>query len=115
MKITMGASPLDKEQAERRHWTVSVLRAFGIIQIIGVTALSYVYFKPTLHALLAQYYGMSYDSSLLLATILSIISGLFVGFMSSAMIFAVAMLFQDIHTIKNYLQSIHIVGQYHDD
>ena len=115
MKIVMAASPRSPENAEKRHWTVSVIRAFGIVQVIGAVALSYFYLHPYIQALLVTSADMSYDGSLLLSTLLSIIIGLFVGFIGSAMTFALAVFLEDVHTIKGYLRDIHVTGQYYDE
>ena len=115
MKIMMAASPRTPENAEKRHWTVSVIRAFGIIQVIGTIALSYFYLHPSIQMLLATSFNMSYDGSLLLSTVLSIIVGVLAGFIGSAMTFALATFLEDVHTIKGYLRDIHITGQYYDE
>lgn len=115
MKIKMGVSPLSPEQAEKRYWAVSVIRAFGIIQIIGMAILGFIYLRPTLRMTFMGGFGMSYDGALITATILAVVLGLCIGFFSSAMLFAVATFFEDTHTIRGYLRDMHITGQYYDD
>ena len=115
MKIRMCASPRSPEQSEKRYWAVSVIRGFGILQVLGSAAASFFFLRPLLQMTFVSGNGMSYDASLLLATVLSILLGLFSGFILSAMTFAVAAAFDDLHTIRNYLRDITITGQYYDE
>ena len=115
MKIVMAASPMSPENSERRYWAVSVIRAFGVLQVIGTAVLSYFYLHPSSQLVLVTSANMTYDGSLLLSTVLSIIVGLLAGFIGSAVTFAVAMFLEDVHTIKGYLRDIHVTGQYYDE
>lgn len=115
MKIKMGVSPMSPEQAEKRYWAVSVLRIFGILQVIGAAVLGYVFLRPAMMPTFLSGFGMSYDGAVIFTTIISVALGLFMGFISSAMIFAVAMFFEDTHTIRGYLRDMHITGQYYDE
>lgn len=111
----MGIEPFDREKAEKRYWAVTVIRAFGILQILGVTALSYFYLRPVLQVTLEQAFRMSHDNTVLLASVLALAMGVFTGIVTSAMIYAVATFFDDVHAIKNYMRDMHVTGQYYDD
>lgn len=115
MKIIMGASPMRPEQAEKRYWAVTIIRAYGILQILGVSVISYIFLRPSLRMTLMGVFNMSYDASLVFAVILSIVLGLFCGFVASAIIFALATALDDLHTIRAYLRDIRITGQYYDE
>lgn len=115
MKIVMGASPLLPERAEKRHWTVTVIRAFGFLQIIGTTLACYAYLRQGIQRLLMSLANMHYDSSLIVAAIISAFVGLVVGFISSAFIFAISTFLEDVHTIKGYLRDMKLTGQYYDE
>ena len=115
MKIKMGISPMNPETAEKRHWTVSVIRAFGIIQVIGSVAASYFFLRPFMLLALVQSFGMQHDPAVVVSLVLAIVIGLLVGFISSAMTFSLAMFLDDVHTIRNYMRDYHLTGQYYDD
>ena len=114
MKIKMGVSPMSPGQAEKRYWAVNVIRAFGILQVIGGAVLSFCFLQPSMMALLIAV-GLPSDVAAGLALVLAIVLGLFAGFVMAAMTFAVAMAFDDLHTIRGYLRDLTITGQYYDD
>lgn len=115
MKILMSANPRTPEKAEKSHWTIRVIRAFGVLQIIGSALASYVYLRPVIQYSIVSATSMDYDGTVLLSTILSVLIGLGAGCVGSVMTFALAMFLDDVHTIRGYLRDVQITGQYHDD
>ena len=114
MKIKMGVSPMSPNLAEKRYWAVNVIRAFGILQVIGGAVLSFFFLQPSMMALFLAI-GLTTDIATSLALVLAIILGLFAGFVMAALTFAVAAAFDDLHTIRGYLRDLTITGQYYDD
>ena len=115
MKIVMAAIPRQPETAEKHHWTVTVIRAFGIVQIIACIVSSYLFLRLPIQSGLMSAFNMSYDGSLLITAIVTVLVGLFAGMLSSALLFAFAMALDDLHTIRGYLRDIHMTGQYYDE
>ena len=112
MKIVMGATPRNAEP--KRHWTVNVIRAFGILQVIGGALVSYLFLQRSIQMLLYSM-GMPYDTASVVAMLLAIVLGIFAGFIMAAMTFAVAMLIDDMHTVRGYLSDMQITGKYYDE
>jgi hypothetical protein len=112
MKIVMGATPRNAEP--KRHWTVNVIRAFGILQVIGGAFISYFFLQRSIQVLLYSM-GMPFDTASVVAMLLAIVLGIFAGFIMAAMTFAVAMLIDDMHTVRGYLSDMQITGKYYDE
>lgn len=115
MKIKMGMFPRSPEAAAARYWAVSVIRAFGVIQVIGVAVASFVFLTPVLQVTLRGTLGLDYNGASMLSAVLAAILGLLVGFGCAAMTFAIAAAFEDLHAIRGYLRDMTITGQYYDE
>ena len=115
MKIKMGLSPRSPEAAAARYWAVSVIRAFGVLQVIGVAGASFAFLTPVLQIALHGALGLDYNGASMIASALAIILGVLVGMGCAAMTFAIAAAFDDLHTIRGYLRDMTITGQYYDE
>ena len=115
MKIKMGVSPMEPEKAEKRYWAVNVIRAYGFIQIIAIVCSSFVFGRPLCAQFLVESFKMSLEVADALAIVLSLVVGLCAGFGVTAVLFAFAMLLEDMHTVRGYLRDMHITGQYYDE
>ena len=115
MKIKMGLSPRSPEAAAARYWAVSVIRAFGVMQVIGGAVASFVFLSPVLRVTLSSTIGLDYNGASMLSAVLSAILGVLVGMGCAAMTFAVAAAFEDLHAIRGYLRDMTITGQYYDE
>ena len=89
--------PKYMEDANKSHWTVKLLRVFGVLQIIGCTAIGALY-----GAALIQTAGLGEDLGVAgaLTTILGLLIGLMVGIISSVGTWAVALVIDDIHAMR---------------
>lgn len=114
MKIKMGISPRNPEQAEKRYWPVTIIRAFGVLQIIGGSLASFFFLQPSLTVLMRQM-GLYYDTASAIAVPLSLFIGVIIGLCMAAMTFAIAAAFDDLHAIRGYLRDLTITGQYYDE
>ena len=114
MKIKMGISPRNPEQAEKRYWAVGIIRAFGILQILGGAGIAFFFLTPSMALLLAST-GMAGETAAVLSLVLSVALGIFAGCALAAMTFATAAAFDDLHAIRGYLRDLTITGQYYDE
>ena len=115
MKIKMGLSPRSPETAAARYWAVSVIRAFGVMQVIGVAMASFAFLAPILQAMLRGAFSLDYNGASMIASALAIFLGVLVGMGCAAMTFAIASAFEDLHAIRGYLRDMTITGQYYDE
>lgn len=115
MKIVMGASPMEPEKADKRYWAVSVIRAYGFIQIIGIVVSAFVFGRPMVAQWLIEAFRMSFEVADALAIVLSLVVGVCAGFGTTALLFAFAMLLDDMHAVRAYLRDMRITGQYYDE
>lgn len=110
----MAISPRSPEQAARRYWAISVIRIFGILQVISGAFLSYLFLQRTISVLLVST-GITSDTADVIAMFLAVALGLLAGFAMAAMTFAIATAFDDLHAIRYYLRDMTLTGQYYDD
>ena len=110
MKIVMGASPRNPDQ--KPHWTVTFIRAFGIVQIVGAVVSSFLFLSPLLKLSIFAGMGASAD---VLSIVCAVGLGLIGGFMVATIPFALATLIDDLHTVRGYLRDMQLTGKYYDE
>lgn len=114
MKFAMNINPMYRDEMNKRHWTVSVFRIFGVIQLIFGGLAAYAYVKPVL---LRELVGLNinYDLALIISVALGVIVGIATGMFLSAATFAFAMLFEDIHAMRIAVTELQANGQTQDE
>lgn len=99
--------PRNQEKASKSHWTVKLLRAFGVLQIISFTILGFLYSGSVS---LFSDRGIDLSSGLgsasFLVPLLGTLIGLIVGIITSVGTFAVALVVDDIHVLRVHSEAL---------
>lgn len=101
--MNMYIYPKYLEQASKPHWTVKLLRAFGVIQIAAATLLGLAFARP-IAVQLNLGYAWSNDAVPLLQ-LLGGLLGLAAGIVSSVGTWALALVIDDLHAMRMHSQA----------
>ena len=96
------------EDAAKTHWTVKMLYAFGVLQIILCTLIGVVFARPICYALW-QVMGSSLYVPDGMVALLGALIGLLIGIVTSVGIWAAALVIDDIHTMRLHSQAYIVV------
>lgn len=96
------------ENAAKTHWTVKVLYAFGVIQIVLSTVLGILFARPICYAIMSTA-GISMSAIDGLVLLLGALIGLLGGIIISVGTWAAALVIDDIHTMRIHSQAYIVV------
>lgn len=97
------------EDAAKTHWTVKMLYAFGVLQIIACTLIGAVFARPICYTIWLVMVGSSPYAPDGLVTLLGALIGLMIGIITSVGIWAAALVIDDIHTLRLHSQAYIVV------
>ncbi len=101
--MNMYIYPKHLEDASKPHWTVKLLRTFGVMQIIGFTAFGFIFASPIAQSILNARTLHSIPDGLVL--LLGALIGLMAGIIFSASTFAIAMVVDDLHAMRQHSEA----------
>jgi hypothetical protein len=96
------------EDAAKTHWTVKMLYAFGVLQIILCTLIGAVFARPICYSLW-NVMGASLYAPDGIVALLGALIGLMIGIVTSVGIWAAALVIDDIHTMRLHSQAYIVV------
>ena len=96
------------EDAAKTHWTVKMLYAFGVLQIVLCTLIGAVFARPICYSLWHAM-GFSLNGPDGMVVLLGALIGLMIGIVTSVGIWAAALVIDDIHTLRLHSQAYIVV------
>lgn len=96
--MKMYIYPKYLEKASKHHWTVRLLYAFGVIQIVGCTLLGWLFSGSIAQTLYSG--GVDAGAVAGLVNVLGLLVGLMAGIISSVGTWILALVVDDIHALR---------------
>lgn len=92
--------PKYMEEAHKSGWIVRMLKALGVLQVLGYILLGVTVGGPVTANVLVQARIMSHEAANASATLLGLAVGILAGLISSLVFFAAAQALDDLHALR---------------
>lgn len=99
----MTVYPIKGAEADRKHWVVRWLRYTGYAEIIAAVAVGLFYAYSMLAPMLFPMLGDS-TAAIIVSLVLGGIGSLLVGLALTLPVWALAMVIDDLHAMRQYMQ-----------